>query len=450
MQSRRRPVVIWTLAVCAASAAALAISKQRSWRRRWHAWAAAVNFMESFKIASEVALDVTTNTKAYLNGSVAEPPFALVRSLELLSSKPVANALEQLTKHILPPSDGPTIVDTLVEASLTERGQSLIALVASICTTRAVQVLTRWAERNAKAANIQPSSENDHCGKFASWLSGPQGHALISRCITEFVSTGVTSYCRATNHINPYDQVLQAASKPEHLKALRALTATFCETSVRACADLCQPHPSGHNCHFPPSPTPKNGIIHPPVRFNHRIHLPKPARSPQISLACTPEDARSLCRCKEHGFSRNLHITLQSATSSVDMDHTPSSTASPPTNHERCSTQQQPLEPLCHTNHLTVEPTLGVAHALQPQLNPSWLAALTAASASADVRRLCAEAAHAGCAGAVQAAVDCFSDVASTNRLLDERMRRLLVFGVVLWSLVLPLMLFYMLTCCVV
>jgi hypothetical protein len=444
MRSQRRRAIVWTLAVCAASATALAISKQRAWRRRWYAWSAAVNFIESCKNASEVALELTADTKAYVSGSSAEPPASLIRSLELLSSRPVVTALGQLAQRTFP-SDGPSIVDTLVDASFTEHGQSLIALVASICTTRCVQVLTRWAEENFNAS--QPASESTYCDKLSRWLAKPQAHALISRCIIEFVSTGVRSYCVATDHINPYEQLLQAAAKPENLRALKTLTATFCESSVRACADeFCS---NRYERNGPPCPIskPKNGIVHVPVRLTYPSSTPEQAETTLFRLVCVPDGVSIHAKGQENGCSRNPCLSPNGTAPTVDISHIPSSAGSPPKNHERC----QPLTPPAHLDcpdDPGAAPTNGALHPTQPQITPVWLSVLCAAAASADVRRLCAEAAHAGCAGAVQAAADSFAEASS--RLVNVRVQPLIMFGVALWSLILPLMLFYVLTCPIV
>ena len=90
------------------------------------------------------------------------------------------------------------------------------------------------SKKRSSARALTPGAE--HLDKLARWLASPPAHTLLSRCIIDFVSTGVSKYCDATIHINPYEQALQAATKPEHLRVLRYLTSTFCHSTVHALA----------------------------------------------------------------------------------------------------------------------------------------------------------------------------------------------------------------------
>lgn len=385
MRPEQRRAVAWTVALAAVAGAAVVVARRQ---KRWQAWSAACNFIQSAKHVSDVTLELSRDTKAYLAGAADAPPRGIVRAVELLSSEPVLSRLQAAAQRAA--SAGPSVVQSVLDASLSERGQSLLALVASVSTARAVQALTAWLDAQPRGAGS--AADSQPVQQLTAWLARPEAQALVSRCITDFVSAGTATYCEATIHINPYEQMLEAAARPEHLRVLRALTATACSSSVQALASACGQHGA----------TAEPGCVTPAPQTNGH------------AAALALEDSAL-------GAGRPFLLAA---------------------------------EPLVKNgSNGKHEYNGGAAHhadATQVAPAPGWLDVALAACRSGDVRRLCAEAAHAGAAGAVQAAADSFGASALGQRLADRRVQRLLVSGLVLWSLLLPLFVLHVLSAAVV
>jgi hypothetical protein len=250
--TRRRWV--WGAAFVLVVAAGTAAAKERAKRKRWQTWAAICNYIEAFQKLSNITVDIARGVKAYTSGETDEVPPVLVHSLGLISSRPFTSAVSSFINGSAPAAQGTGVMDAVVDASLSDRGQNLLALVAAVSTTRAAKVFCSYLQQQSEAA----SGSSDLYDKAIQWLQHPAAQRLISRCVVDFVSSGTTAYCQATLHINPYEQILEAASKPEHLRVLSSLTSTFCQSTVRALA--CSAN-SGEEAALAPAHAHRNGVI---------------------------------------------------------------------------------------------------------------------------------------------------------------------------------------------
>jgi hypothetical protein len=361
IQTRRR--VLCVVALVAATASAAIVVRRRGVRsQRWVSWVALCNFVEAFKQISDVTLDISRGAREYICGETRDIPPSLERSLTLVSSEPVSQVISSLVAKLSTQSSGPSIVDTLVNASLSDRGQNLLALVASVSTTRAMAMLSSILQEHSKAAQSGPNAFD----RALLWLESPSAHSFVSRCLAVFVSSGVTTFCDVTTGVNTYDEMLQAASKPEHLHALRSLTSTFCQSTVRAIAQ----------------------------NLSHDAAASTVALKPQ----------------QENGTSGSMKRRAASKGNSL---HSMPSIGGP-----------------------------GASHSFHVQAGQ----AIVMACASADVRRVCVESAREGCAGAVQAAFQHLGDSTFVKRVTTPTFQNAAVAGLMLWLLLLPIVLLYLLS----
>ena len=207
-------------------ACAFVVERRRRKAQRWQSWAAICNYIEAFRHASDITVDVARGIKAYIAGDTAEVPRSLVQALQLAASKPVVQAVTQAAGNASQ-DHGSSTVSAIIDATLSERGQNLLALVASVSTTRAASIMCAQLAQSGSAGN----GSHD---RAITWLSTPAAQQLISRSIVDFVTAGVGRYCTDTIHINPYEQMLQAASQPRHARVLQELAHTACSASVTA------------------------------------------------------------------------------------------------------------------------------------------------------------------------------------------------------------------------
>lgn len=367
--NRRRVAWCFAVAVAAASTGLLVHRRKARNVQHWDSWQAICNFIAAFKQVSDVAVDVSHGAHEYITGQSADIPHSLMRSLELASSQPVARAIRRLAGQDGASPPRPGILDTVLQAAMTERGQNLLALVVSVSTTRFMAALTATYEPSA------PGSPT-FLARLISWSETPGGHALIVRVVNEFVATGTAVYCTQTADMNPYDLMLKAAAKPEHLVVLKSLTSAFCYATVHAIKSS------------------------PPVRADVQQMSPKPRNGTLTKLHAPP--ALPL----EPSTLRNGRLTRT-----------------------------------CSEPHRAVN---GVAHTSSSQAQLP--AMLLAACESDGVRQMCAGIAREGCAGAVQAGCEHLAGSEFARGLASQRTQRVLLMGVVLWSLLLPLFVLYVMT----
>lgn len=223
----RRKRLVWSAAIVAVLACAVVAERRRRRAKKWQTWAAICNYLEAFRHASDITVDMARGIKAYIAGDTAEVPRSLVQALQLAASRPVVQAVTQSAASGESDSHSKSALSSVIDGALSDRGQNLLALVASVSTTRAASILC------AQLAKSSGSSKGSYERALA-WLASPAAQQLLSRCVVDFVTAGVGQYCAATIHINPYQQMLEAAAQPQHARVLQQLTRAACYASVQA------------------------------------------------------------------------------------------------------------------------------------------------------------------------------------------------------------------------
>lgn len=229
----RRARIVFGI-VCLGTLAWVAVKKyqDRSFYRRWTVWRSYSDTLESWRsIASALRL-LSEDFNSVVHGQSTEDCPESVRRVLALASSPAC--IEALSKAIgglaAQTRREPAIIDKVLEAALSDRGQNLVGIVVGMSTTRAVQAVTQAMAR-ANAERGQPICEQH---PFMTWLASPAAQSLVCRSVATFVSTGVATYCDKTAGEDVYGDMLQALAQPRHLEAVQSLASTVCRTSVTA------------------------------------------------------------------------------------------------------------------------------------------------------------------------------------------------------------------------
>ncbi|KAL6756590.1 hypothetical protein V8C86DRAFT_3136455 [Haematococcus lacustris] len=209
-------------------------------------------------LSSSAAL-VACDIQAFLASDSSELPPSLRQLNALLQSKDVQESVAATAASVArgvsqavasqPPSGEPATLDKLLDAILSERGQSLIGMAVGLATKNATQTFCSFLERMQQQ---QPSSDPNS----ASWqdeqgppqagamstalalLASDQGERIISLLITKSIKTAVSTYVDATLGYNVYDDMMASIAKQEHREAVSDImgrvTAAFCKEVVSA------------------------------------------------------------------------------------------------------------------------------------------------------------------------------------------------------------------------
>lgn len=209
--------------------------QDRSFYRRWTVWKAYSDTLESWRsIASTLRL-LTQDLSEFVHARGAEDcPDSIKRVLTLVSSPECIGALSRVLDGLTArTTEQPAVIDKILEAALSDRGQNLVGIAVGMSTTKAVQALCQAVPQ--VRANSHGHGQAEHHSVLA-WLSTPAAQTLVRRCVATFASTGVATYCDKTAGEDVYGDMMQALAKPSHLEAVQSLASTVCHTSVTAAA----------------------------------------------------------------------------------------------------------------------------------------------------------------------------------------------------------------------
>lgn len=223
--------------VCLGSLALYAYKKyqDRSFYRRWTVWKAYSDTLESWRsIASTLRL-LSQDLSEFVHAQSAEDcPESVRRVLTLVSSPECIGALSRVLDGLTArTAEQPAVIDKILEAALSDRGQSLVGMAVGISTTKVVQALCQAVPQ--VRPNSHGHSKAEHHPVLV-WLSTPAAQTLVRRSVATFVSTGVATYCDKVAGEDVYGDMMQALAKPSHLEAVKSLASTVCHTSITAAA----------------------------------------------------------------------------------------------------------------------------------------------------------------------------------------------------------------------
>ncbi|KAG2444810.1 hypothetical protein HXX76_001552 [Chlamydomonas incerta] len=210
------------------------------------------NYSNAASTLAETASLVSTDLRSFLTSDSSEVPQSLRQLNKLLQSAELQETVTTVTSSVvkgvsraLPAglgsaagSDGPPLVDTIIEAVLSERGRGLVGMAVGVATRNATQAVCEFMERRMEAAASAAAANGGSVGikEVLDVLTSEHGEKLLTLLLTKSIRTAVTSYVDATTGYNLYDDMLASMVKQEHRDALTdvlsRLTASFCKEVV--------------------------------------------------------------------------------------------------------------------------------------------------------------------------------------------------------------------------
>eukprot|EP00198_Chlamydomonas_reinhardtii_P000754 XP_001690089.1 predicted protein [Chlamydomonas reinhardtii] len=210
------------------------------------------NYSNAASTLAETASLVSTDLRSFLTSDSSEVPQSLRQLNKLLQSAEIQETVTTVTSSVvkgvsraLPAglgsaagSEGPPLVDTIIEAVLSERGRGLVGMAVGVATRNATHAVCEFMERRMEAAASAASANGGSVGikEVLDVLTSEHGEKLLTLLLTKSIRTAVTSYVDATTGYNLYDDMLASIAKQEHRDALTdvlsRLTASFCKEVV--------------------------------------------------------------------------------------------------------------------------------------------------------------------------------------------------------------------------
>lgn len=200
-------------------------------RTRWVILEALNDTIESWRRLAGCSKAVADDVSSYIEGKTAPEayPATLERIAALSSSPQAVNTVSAVVRGAFCRTESPSLLERVLELAVSEKGQQLVG----VSTTKAVHAFC-----TALQASQQPGSNIEGLvDSVLAWTASPAGQAATSRVVATFVSVGVGTYSDKTAHINVFDRILEAISKPQHIKSAQKLVSTFCSSGVNAVAN---------------------------------------------------------------------------------------------------------------------------------------------------------------------------------------------------------------------
>ncbi|KAG2493144.1 hypothetical protein HYH03_008568 [Edaphochlamys debaryana] len=212
------------------------------------------NYSSAASTLAETAAIVSADIRTFLTSDQEELPQSLRQLNKLLQSRELQETVMTVTSSVVrgvaaatvggdgqamagPP--GPPLVNTVIEAVLSERGRGLVGMAVGVATRNATVAVCEFLERRMDAAASGTAGGlpgGIGVKDVLDLLTSENGEKLLTLLLTKSIRTAVTSYVDATTGYNMYDDVLASIAKQEHRDALTdiltRMTASFCREAV--------------------------------------------------------------------------------------------------------------------------------------------------------------------------------------------------------------------------
>lgn len=225
------------------------------------------NYASTATCLGEAAALVSSDLRAFLASDADDVPRSLRQLNKLLQapelhetlSTSVASVVRGVERSgVLQPSMAATsgssasLVDTMLEALLSERGRGLVGVAVGVATRNATSALCEFYERRMAeeaAASGAASAGGVGLNSVLDLLGTEQGERLMSLLITKSIRTAVSTYVESTAGYNVYNDVLASITKQDQRDAvtdvMTRITAAFCRELAAAYRRASSSAPNG-------------------------------------------------------------------------------------------------------------------------------------------------------------------------------------------------------------
>ncbi|GIL48418.1 hypothetical protein Vafri_4571 [Volvox africanus] len=204
------------------------------------------NYSAAASTLAETAALVSGDLQAFLASDSSELPQSLRQLNKLLQAPELQETVSTVTASVVRGvskatggpwnTDAPPLLDTIIEAVLSERGRGLIGMAVGIAMRNSTTAVCEFIERRMEAASSSGQAASLGMKEILDLLSSDQGEKILTMLLTQSIRTAVTSYVDATAGYNLYNDMLASLVKQEHRDALTDLlsriSASFCREAV--------------------------------------------------------------------------------------------------------------------------------------------------------------------------------------------------------------------------
>lgn len=255
VESKYRRYIVATGAVALASYGVYEAYKRnvhgRAMRYLQSLRASMEKYQDAFESGGEVCSDIMSGLKEYLRSDGSELPPSLRQLAKLVQSKEFSETTTSTIHAIvngLNTSENASddakdedvrqrrgMLDTVLEALLSEKGHSLVSVAVSMGARNIVTAYLEHAQRRSDeiaGGGGRDEGETDVFGKILEFMAKPTGQQLAVMCVAACAHNAMKAYMDQTIDINYYEEILSSMTKPEHLKVVKECISLFVRDAV--------------------------------------------------------------------------------------------------------------------------------------------------------------------------------------------------------------------------
>lgn len=127
------------------------------------------------------------------------------------------------------------VVDSVLQAAASERGQTVLSLAISVGARSLVDAVAdqvRSTQQQASTSSASARPPQEWLNVFLGALSTPNGMHVMSVALSVFTTRAVDTWVRAAEDVDVWDELLRAMSKPAHRRVVHEMTEIFTRTAA--------------------------------------------------------------------------------------------------------------------------------------------------------------------------------------------------------------------------
>lgn len=209
-------------------------------------------YADAWSTGGELVRRVVKDLEAYMSADGEDVPRSLVQLARLVQSEEFGKATTRVVRAAcegvvgVPGEEGVGVggeqwktrdekggggvVDKVLDALLSERGQSLVSVAVSM---GARNIVSSYVESTAAVAaagrdDVEPAD------KFLAFLGTAKGQQLAVACVSACANNAMQAYMEQTVNVNYYDDMFASMANPSHLDVVKQCISLFVKDAVSA------------------------------------------------------------------------------------------------------------------------------------------------------------------------------------------------------------------------
>ena len=196
---------------------------------------------QALSSASDTVALITSDLRSFLSSNTDTVPQSLRQLNKLLQTPELHDTLQATVSSMVRglsdatssgSSDGPSSLDVILEAILSDRGRSLVGMAVGIVSKNGTTAFCDFLQAStlSTAGDQAPASM---MSEALTLLASDKGERVLSLLVTKSVKSAVSTYVDSTAGVNMYEDIFSSLRPQEHRDAvteiMSRIVGVFCK-----------------------------------------------------------------------------------------------------------------------------------------------------------------------------------------------------------------------------